>query len=225
MKNHAIASPTIALIAVSVLLASSACGGRERKTPAGDETLFPLVGNTAGFVRCDTERLRDTLRRIELLNDDGSEWMSMHADILNAHLRDGTDVINDDLSPWAFEPGIGVFVFRCVGRSDDGYAVVVNEEKNMVKHLRAHANLIFDSVEEHVSRVIVGADFDLNPVRERPTDDAPVAPTTFDEREVPVVTELRGEWIRIKDIYSDRELGWIRWKKDDRFMIRMYYSI
>ena len=198
-----------------------------------DETLFPLIGNTIGFISFDFEKWfaeeRGTFDRIEILNDNGNSWLS-------AYVSDFIEYTNGDVNisahnnyenfrPWAFEPGIGVFTIRCIAKSETDYTIVVNEEKNIVKRLKEHDIFKFQSLEEHVSNRLVGTDFDLNPIREFPSDDAPIVLATEDEIELTVSIELKGDWIKIEDSYNDKVLGWIRWKKGDRFMVQLYYSV
>ena len=191
-----------------------------------EESPFLLLENTIGFMRASYENL-DTLQRIEFLNDDGSVWFSFHADILEYHenVERGVNADNEDFEPWAFGPEIGVFVIRCIAKLEAGYTVIVNEKTNTVKQLKKHNNIQFQTVEEHVLGAIIGNDFNVNPIRENPNDNAKVVYATDEEIEVLTAVEMKGEWIKIEDIYSNKILGWIRWKMDGRLMIQMYYSI
>ena len=181
-----------------------------------DETLFPLIGNTIGFISFDWETF-EKIKRIEFLNDDGSIWRS----VKDYDAEDNKK--NDDFRPWAYETG--VFTVRCIAKSETDYSIIVNEEKNSVKRLKKHDSFKFEDLEEHVATSFVGTIFDINPIRNNPNDDAPIIQTTDEERGVTVSMELKGDWIKIKNLYTGKVLGWIRWKKDNRFMVWLVYSL
>jgi len=199
----------------------------------GDETQFPLIGNTIGFISFDFDKWyseeRHTLNSIEILNNNGSSWLS--ADVKDfVEYTDGELNIRqnnnyEDFRPWAFEPGIGTFTIRCIAKSETDYTIVVNEDKNIVKQLNKHKYFQFQTIEEHVSRRLISTDFGLNPIRKTPDDNAPIIRATDDETEVTASVELQGDWIKIEDSYTNKVLGWIRWKKGDRFMVWLHYSV
>jgi hypothetical protein len=193
---------------------------------------FFLIGNTTGFItRIQPEQGTlnplDFSNRIEFVNDDGSNWFSLPVDLGNYSLYVERDLFqrNSEFKPWAFEPGIEVFAIRCIDQTDSTYIIVVNEDENLVKQLKKHEYLKFQTIEEHVINRLVGTDLEKNPIRKNPSDNATIIDITNLDIDVTHSIERNGDWIKIVNTFTEEVLGWIRWKKDDRFMISLYYSI
>ena len=197
-----------------------------------DELQFPLIGNTIGFISFDFDKWYsegdDTLNKIEILNEDSSIWLSADVQDFVEYTNSELNIRknnNIDFQPWAFEPSIGVFTIRCIAKTENAYTIIVDEEKNIVKQLQKHEQFQFQTLEEHVSMVLVSTDFSLNPIREKPNENAAIVNTIDDEIDLTASVELKGDWIKIENSYSNKVLGWIRWKKGDRFMVWLYYSV
>ena len=210
-------------LGIIALIAGSCFGQAGSKHAENGDPIFPLIGNTIGFIMYDFYNEDNTLSKIEILNEDGSNWYSFCTNIGDYYLN--TEEHNENFEPWVFGPEIFGLAIRCIAQSETGYTIVVNEEKNIVKHLNKHEDLIFQTVEEHVVNRLISTDFSLNPIRKNPDDEAPTLHATADETELTSSVELKGDWIKIKDTYSNKLLGWIRWKKGDRFMIWLCYSV
>ena len=181
---------------------------------------YQLIGNTIGFFIYEYENYAtlDTLNNIEIMNDNGSIWRSINSDILEYNVSD------DDFRPWAYEPGIGILTMRSVGQTENGYMIVAHEQRNTIKLFKHHANLRFYTVEGFVVRApVVQVDFRINPVRESPNDNASII--SVSSFEALTATEMNGEWVKIYDFIEDNVLGWVRWKKDDRFMLHVFFSM
>lgn len=200
--------------------------------PKSEFDEFSLIGNTIGFItKIQPEHGSlnplDSANRITFLNDDRSSWLSLPINLgsYSTYVEEGLFEYNDEFQPWAFDSGIEVFVIRCIGKTDSTYTVIVNENRDIVKHLKKHKSLCFETVEKHVSHLLVSTDFETNPVRKTPSDNAAIVNTTEDETDLIHSIEVKDEWIKIENLDTNKVLGWIRWKKGDRFMIKMFYSI
>ena len=211
----------VIILSIFALIASN-FGQAAKAQTTDDETQFLLIGNTIGFIVYDFYNENNTLNKIEILNEDGSNWYSFHSNIDDYYLN---AEYNEDFEPWVFGPEIFGLVIRCIAKSETDYTIVVNEEKNIVKCLKKHENLIFQTLEEHVANRLVSTDFNLNPIRKSPNDDAPIIHVTDEELELTASVELKGDWIKIENSYTNKVLGWIRWKKGDRFMVWLSYSV
>ena len=169
------------------------------------ETLlqFPLIGNTIGFVTIFWTELFDN--KADILNDDGTVWGFFYSNSDSFDVR--TD--NELFYPWASLFECGSVVMRCVAKSENYLTVVVNEEKNLVKRIRN--NFFFETVEEHVTSVILSTDFEINPIRKYPSDDAPIVDLdSFDfQVEVLFAIERQGDWIRVEETLFGNGEFWV----------------
>jgi len=180
-----------------------------------------LIGNTIGFVRLDISAELDRENNIEFLNDDGTLWHSFCADVARHNFLFDRELNHTWLS--SFE--IGGLIMRCVAKSEKYYYVVVNERTNLVKRVRKHNDLFFQPLEFHILQTVVWTDFDINPFRTYPNDDAQVADSSRFKDKLLAPVEMEGEWIKIIEVFSEEVLGWIRWRKGDIWMVELGYAI
>lgn len=193
-----------------------------------DEKQFKLIGNTIGFITLADYGVRDTNGWLEFLNDDGSIWSKFPLDIGNTfrYIERGEFAFDDNFQPWALDSGIEIFVLRCIAQTEATYTVIVNEDKDLKKTLKKSENLIFENIEDHINGILADTNFDVNPYREYPDDNAPIVQNiNKDEIEVTQVIEKKGDWVKLEDVFAEKTIRWIRWKKNGRFWINMYYSI
>ncbi|MDL2262853.1 SH3 domain-containing protein [Bacteroidales bacterium OttesenSCG-928-I21] len=176
------------------------------------------INNTVGFISINHET-PDSINKITFLNDDETIWMTFMAD-------DFGNVIDwhEDFHPWALESGIMVFAVRCVEKNDDGYRVIVNEGQEMEKQLLKHKNIEFSTIEEHLLTILIDFDIKQNPIRETPDDNGEIL-FVDDLGDLINVVEVNGDWIKIRDLYNDKILGWIKWREKNEFLIDFYYSV
>ena len=202
------------------------CENIPEKNEIDDFFRSPLIGNTIGFVIFDSkaifENRVDTLNKIEMLNDDGTIWHSLYSDF-----PDFTEEMHNELfRPLYFDPHAIRLAMRSIDKSENYYTIVVNEEKNLIKRVRKHSNLLFYTVEESVESSWLCTDVRINPLRKYPNDDAEVIEIDY-RTDLFDPIERKGEWVKVRDVlaYEAETVGWIRWRKGDRFMVWVWCSI
>lgn len=190
--------------------------------------LKKTIDNTVGFITFPDPGEKDGLKdKAEIVNKDGTPWMSFHIDYSRYNEK-----YRDNFMPWAFEPGIGVFVVRCTKVNADSYTIVVNEALGLKKQLKKNPDIKFSTLEEHIFSALLGFDKETNPMRKEPNDNAEEYVWSTDEKfdpELLFAEEMKGDWIKLKihDWSDGKEypLGWIKWRDGNRFMIEFYYSV
>jgi hypothetical protein len=86
----------------------------------------------------------------------------------------------------------------------------------------------FETVSTYVSEwTTLGLDFDRlqNPLRQEPSDNAAVI-LNEDTKKYKIwraeKIEMKGDWLKVKT--KDKKEGWIRWRRDDKIIIQLYFA-
>jgi|GEM_PF-290401 len=120
--------------------------------------------------------------------------------------------------------------FNCIDEQKDYYVVVVNEkigQKGLIKKTDKYFK--FESFEKYIKDWSApGIDFDrsINPIRKLPNDNADIIlnPLQSNYKIWQAQTLLfNGDWIEIQ-IDETKEKGWIRWRKGNTILIRIYFA-
>lgn len=192
--------------------------------------LKKTVGSTVGFITFPEPGEKDGLKdKAYVINNDGTQWMIFYIDYWR-HSHEW----KENFRPWAFEPGIGVFVIRCTKVNADSYTIVVNESLKIEKRLKKNPNIKFSTLEEHILHVpIIDFDEKTNPMRKAPDEHAQLFKwddTDDDEDGLEFIhaVEMKGDWIRLEAFDGSEKtypLGWIKWRQGDIFLIEFFYSV
>ena len=154
------------------------------------------------------------LESIELYNADGSLWKSFKFD---------DDFVDKDLKPFSIKSESLNLVFRCLGRKGEYYEVVVNEDKNDIKYIKAGIKYFnYQTWKEHIVKLFA-VDFDekTNPIRKEPKENAAII--SYDGVEFYHPIEIKGNWLKISD--DNDKIGWIQWiDKKDNLLLQFYYE-
>jgi hypothetical protein len=118
-----------------------------------------------------------------------------------------------------------------VGKREERFEVVVDEETGTKKYVRADDPVLkFQTWEEHILQLFaVGFERQSNPVLEQP--DGQVKGIEFSKGVTFHPVEVKGDWLKVR--WSDTEQtedksksansGWIKWKKDGVLLIELFY--
>lgn len=166
---------------------------------------------------------------ISFHNNDGSVWHRF-----TFYYDDSTGVYpytNDRFRPYAFHPDYFIFAVKLKAEHDERFEVVVNEDTGLTKFLRkADGFYEFQTWSEHITNLFA-VDFDpkRNPLRSRPDGDEIAYPK---REETPTFhpVETSGEWLKVKwdsgrKEWSEAEYdhGWIRWTRNGKLLIELFY--
>jgi hypothetical protein len=150
---------------------------------------------------------------LQIYNEDGSIWKAFE---LNDNFSDNV------IMPLAQKAENRVLVFRCIGRKDNFYSVIVNEEKNVVKYIKPHSPYFnYETWQQHIVKAF-SVDFDnsKNPLKEKPLNSS--RSLYFNKEHFYHPVEIKGEWLKVKD--DDDKQGWIRWHNEKGLLINLYYD-
>lgn len=151
---------------------------------------------------------------LKIYNADGSVWKSFRI----------TDSFqSEDLSPLALKPENSLLVFRCIGKKHGMYAVVVDENKSIIKYIsQSETSFKYEPWQQHILKVF-SVDFDSkkNPIRQDPSEKSKLLLYNKEEFYHPV--KVQKEWLMIKD--DNEKNGWIKWKDaNGHLIITLYYD-
>jgi hypothetical protein len=151
---------------------------------------------------------------IDIYNSNGQIWKSFE-------LTDS--FMSKQIIPYALKAEDRILVFRCVGRKDGIYAIIVDENKKIIKYIKDKIPYFtYDKWQTHIFKVF-SVDFDnkINPLKKEPLMNSVILPRDEEQFYHPV--EIKGNWLKVKD--DDEKSGWIKWVDDKgQLLITLYYE-
>ncbi|MDB5125300.1 MAG: hypothetical protein JWP94_3429 [Mucilaginibacter sp.] len=148
------------------------------------------------------ESYQDKLVVLRMYNKNGSVWLSFKfTDDFNSKL----------LNPLSLKTDDGILVFKCVGEDKNFYAVVVSQDKNLIKFIKkSDSNFLFQTWQKRILSVF-SVDFDgkKNPLRERPSIGSKQLHYRNNDFYHPV--SINGDWLKVKSNETN-QTGWIKWR-------------
>ncbi len=189
------------------------------------EIEFPVIENTIGLVVLSDNY--DNGDFVQIYNKDGSLW---HKFTYYYDDSDGEfEYANENFRPFAFHPDYFVLALKCVGKKNGLYEVIVNEETNLKKYVKANDKVLkLETWEKHLLGLFaVGFDEKENPMLEVPQGRAKKL-ITPDATFHPV--KVKGDWVKVKwettpkteTKEAEQDFGWIRWKKDGKLILELF---
>lgn len=179
------------------------------------------ISNSVGVLTISDE-YDNTDHIINFLNEDGTTWytLNLYEDWKN----------KEDFSIIAFKPDYFLFKIRCKEQTSDGFRVVVNEETGLTKKLANSDKVKLISWEQYALDVF---SVDFNPIEHPIYDkiDGALILELPKRKSIMVPKEINGEWMQIiwsdtndypSNITDDRT-GWIRWRKNNQIVIKVYH--
>lgn len=151
---------------------------------------------------------------IQLYNQDGTIWKTFEV----------TDDFSDNsIVPSAIKPEDRIMVFIVVGRKNNLYSIIVNEDKNIVKYIKPNNPYFnYETWQQHIIKAF-SVDFSptTNPIKAEPSNTEKTLP--FDKEQFYHPVEVKGDWLKVKDD-DDRE-GWIKWRNaKGELLVQIYYE-
>lgn len=140
----------------------------------------------------------------------------------------GYDTSNT-FNPWRWINNKDYFqlVFECIDTSGSYYKVLLNDKVFALinkDNLDFKKQSIYDFVKEWTS---MGLDFNReeNPLKESPDDNSPIIKHP-DQNKYKIwrgeSLEIKDNWIKVKTVAD--EIGWVKWRQENKVLIRMYFT-
>lgn len=177
-----------------------------------NKTIKESETSNSGFIV-----LKNTYNQKNILtiyNSDKSKWKSFY---FNEKFK------IDDIDPYAIKPENFRLIFKCLGKENGFYKVVVNENKNTIKYIKeSDSNFNFQTVEQHLLTVF-SVDFNEkeNPLRSAPDNKSQEFKKNTNSFYYPIKTN--GDWLMVED--DNKQNFWIKWKnKEGALILDLYYD-
>ena len=129
----------------------------------------------------------------------------------------------------SFNPENGLFILECLGYSNGVYKVRVNDSIGYINGEKNRGVLKFKTAEEYVldSYPVPTQD---NPLRMEPKDEANIVEKYSNFTYLSV--KIDGDWLQVKDdkecfidMPSEKNIvGWIRWRKNGKIILKLAHS-
>jgi len=115
----------------------------------------------------------------------------------------------------------------CIKKDSNYYEVIINRQTRQTGFIRNNPSINFETIEAYVENWTgLGFDFDRanNPLRRSPSLQSDTIHNEL-ENKYSIWNgeniEMKGDWMKIR--ISKNETGWIRWRKGNQILIRLYY--
>lgn len=142
--------------------------------------------------------------------------------------HDNTNPFN----PRLFENNPDYFrlIFDCIKITDKYYQVIVDMKTNDYGFIKKVDKLFkYETVFEYVNGWTINSEVDFdrttNPLRQQPADNGVII---SNDKQIKYKIwrgeriEMKGDWLKVKT--TSKEEGWIRWRQNDRIIIRIYFA-
>lgn len=180
-----------------------------------------------------------------LLNNDGSVYAQVNigADevLINGKKHNLSNFTNDqnlrqeyNFFPKEFYPDHTVFQFEYLSVKNDLAEVLINKEKNVRKYIKVDKSMFkVETWKRHLVGTMIDFDVKTNPIRVSKSEQSKsVGFESSGNDYIFVITEIAGDWIKVEcsDICENpcddgkKYDGWIKWKDNNKLLIRLLYA-
>lgn len=179
-----------------------------------------------GVVRvADNEKWDAPPNKISIYNEDGTKYKTF---------IDGDWTTVEDIHPYFSKMDYGELIFICVGISEKGFAVIVDEKEQTVKYIRKNEKgMIYEPWADHLLTT-TGINFNQeeNPLRKSPDEQANTISINTNNNTGFKALLVKGDWllVRVEDMSSDEGAdenaleGWVRWRDEKGYLLlELYY--
>lgn len=216
------------LLLVSLFL--SVLGSNCRDQRPADQ--FLVSTELQGFLFINVSDIYHNGGQIKLLTQDKEVLLGIY----NTKIVYGDseyDLIEDEhlyrksIEAEAFYPEYGLFVLKCIGKSDEFYEAELNNKKILIPTDSQHVE--FKTLNEFILDTYP-IPTESNPLKIEPNENAAIV-NNYEEYTF-ISLEIKGDWVKVKDdkdcysgeYPSEKEVnGWIRWRKDGKFILKVAY--
>jgi hypothetical protein len=158
------------------------------------------------------------------------ENKSLSIDGKNYKIIDEEYLYKKNINVKAFDAEYGIFVLECYGLIDGFYQVKINDQIGLINNDNFKEYIEFKDFEKYImdTRPIPTQ---KNPLRIKPNETSEIIEEFNKWAFIPV--EVNGDWVKVKDdkdcypgvAPSPTDItGWIRWRKDGEFILKVAYT-
>jgi len=128
------------------------------------------------------------------------------------------------------EAEYGFFILKCYGETDGFYKVGINSSIGLVPNNATNSLTVFKDLEKYIMETHP-IPTKQNPLRQKPNENSEIVKAF--EKWTYLSVEIVGDWLKVtdnKDCYSGASpstvdiVGWIRWRKDGKFILKVAHS-
>lgn len=177
-----------------------------------------------GVVRVRDNDRSDGPKKISIYNEDGTKFKTF---------IDGDWTTTADLHPYFNKMDYGQLIFVCVGVSEKGFAVIVDEEEQTVKYIKKdEKGMVYEPWADHILTTTgVAFDQQKNPLRHSPDEQSETIPVNTNESTGIKAVLVKGDWllVRVEDDSDSGgeervQEGWVKWRDEQGYLIlELYY--
>ncbi|MBI9038274.1 MAG: hypothetical protein JEY97_09095 [Bacteroidales bacterium] len=190
--------------------------------------------NLQGFVVVDISKIYHHNGEITIVDNENDTIL--HAEnktfAINGEKYETIDeeyLYKKHLNVESYDAEYGIFILKCYGLIDGFYQVKIDGQICLISKDRFKEYIEFKNFEQYVMGTYP-IPTQNNPLRITPNDTSEILKEFDIWTFVPV--EIRGDWVKVKDdkdcysgpIASKEDIvGWIRWRKDGKFILKVAY--
>ena len=194
-----------------------------------------LEDNPIGFVFVDISGINAPKGTVSILDMNKDTVLDLRNQVVSLN---GSDYkINEEghiyrrlVNTEVFEPEYGLFILKCYETTNKFYKVELNGRIALINNNPVNEYVQFKSIEQYIMETYP-VPTEQNPLRIAPDESAGVV-NNFDKWVYSCI-EIDGDWVKIiddKDCYRGEApspvdiKGWIRWRKDGKFILKVAHT-
>ncbi len=186
-----------------------------------------------GFIFIDISDIYHNGGEINLITTENESFLSIQNTKITFNgseydLIEEEHVYKKSIGAEAFFAEYGLFVLKCLSKSDTFYEAELNKQKVLIPIDSKYVE--FKDLEKYILDTYP-VPTELNPLRDKPNETALEVNDYLDHTYTAI--EIEGDWVKVKDdkeCYAGEQpsvkdiVGWVRWRKDGVFMLKVAYT-
>lgn len=151
---------------------------------------------------------------LTIYNTDNSIWKTF---TFNNKFND------DSINPYAINPEIGLLIFKYLGKENQYYKIVIDEDKKIIKYIKeSDPNFTYQTIQQHILTVFsVEFNEEENPLRLEPDESSKKIQSNKDSFYYPI--KINGKWLMVED--DNKERYWVQWcDSKENLILELFYD-
>jgi len=186
----------------------------------------------------------NSIRKFKILNKDGSLYAMVDFALdeinidgekfkLTQFATDKSLMRKLDFAPKEFYPELSVIQFEYTEVKGDLAEIIVNKDKLISKYIEINPGFKIEDWRKHLTGCMIDFNKRTNIIREKPGEKFKSLNYESSENDlIFIIKEIKGNWVKIEcseicdcNCNSGKKYdGWIKWKNQDKLIIRLLYS-